>query len=129
PSHNPPRDGGIKYNPPHGGPADSDATTWIAGRANELLRTGTASVPRIGYDQARASEHVHLHDFLLTYVDDLESVLDMAAIRDSGVRIGADPMGGAAVEYWGAIAERYGLDLTVVNPQVDPRWAFMTLDT
>ncbi|MGC0272112.1 phosphoglucomutase (alpha-D-glucose-1,6-bisphosphate-dependent) [Pseudactinotalea sp. Z1739] len=129
PSHNPPRDGGFKYNPPHGGPADSDATGWIADRANELLRSGVGSVPRVPYEQASAGERVHRHDFMLAYIDDLESVLDMEAIRSSGVRIGADPMGGASVEYWGAIAERYGLDLTVVNPQVDPRWAFMTLDT
>ncbi|MGC0252118.1 phosphoglucomutase (alpha-D-glucose-1,6-bisphosphate-dependent) [Pseudactinotalea sp. Z1748] len=129
PSHNPPRDGGFKYNPPHGGPADSDATGWIADRANELLRGGIGSIPRVPYEQARAGERVHRHDFMLAYIDDLESVLDMEAIRSSGVRIGADPMGGASVEYWGAIAERYGLDLTVVNPQVDPRWAFMTLDT
>ena len=128
PSHNPPRDGGFKYNPPHGGPADSDATSWIADRANELLRGGVGSVPRVSHDEALTSELTHRHDFMLTYVDDLESVLDLEAIREAGVRIGADPLGGASVEYWAAIAERYGLDLTVVNPQVDPRWAFMTLD-
>ncbi|WP_156253873.1 phosphoglucomutase (alpha-D-glucose-1,6-bisphosphate-dependent) [Pseudactinotalea terrae] len=126
PSHNPPRDGGFKYNPPHGGPADSDATGWIARRANELLASGVADVPR-STDAMRA-ETVHKHDYLLTYVDDLDSVLDMDAIRDAGVRIGADPLGGAAVEYWGEIGERYGLDLTVVNPKVDPQWSFMTLD-
>lgn len=126
PSHNPPRDGGFKYNPPHGGPADSDATGWIARRANELLASGVADVPR-STDPMRA-ETVHQHDYLLTYVDDLDSVLDMDAIRDAGVRIGADPLGGAAVEYWGEIGERYGLDLTVVNPKVDPQWSFMTLD-
>ncbi|MFI2361325.1 phosphoglucomutase (alpha-D-glucose-1,6-bisphosphate-dependent) [Promicromonospora sp. NPDC019610] len=128
PSHNPPRDGGFKYNPPHGGPADSDATGWIADRANELLRTGVGQVKRVQLDQALAAETTHRHDFLSTYVDDLANVLDLEAIRTSGVRIGADPLGGASVEYWGAIAERYDLDLTVVNPQVDPRWSFMTLD-
>ncbi|MEV0894984.1 phosphoglucomutase (alpha-D-glucose-1,6-bisphosphate-dependent) [Promicromonospora sp. MEB111] len=128
PSHNPPRDGGFKYNPPHGGPADSDATGWIADRANEILRTGVGQVKRVQLDQALAAETTHRHDFLSTYVDDLANVLDLEAIRTSGVRIGADPLGGASVEYWGAIAERYDLDLTVVNPQVDPRWSFMTLD-
>ena len=128
PSHNPPRDGGFKYNPPHGGPADSDATGWIADRANEILRTGAGQVKRVQLDEALAAETTHRHDFLSSYVDDLANVLDLEAIRTSGVRIGADPLGGASVEYWGAIAERYDLDLTVVNPQVDPRWAFMTLD-
>ncbi|WP_418275221.1 phosphoglucomutase (alpha-D-glucose-1,6-bisphosphate-dependent) [Isoptericola jiangsuensis] len=130
PSHNPPRDGGFKYNPPHGGPAGSEATGWIADRANEILRGGgLASVRRVSLDEALAADTTHRHDFLTTYVDDLANVLDLEAIRTAGVRIGADPLGGAAVEYWGAIGERYGLDLTVVNPQVDPRWAFMTLDT
>lgn len=128
PSHNPPRDGGFKYNPPHGGPADSDATGWIADRANEILRTGVGQVKRVSLETALASDLTHRHDYLSTYVDDLAGVLDLEAIRTSGVRIGADPLGGASVEYWGAIAERYDLDLTVVNPQVDPRWAFMTLD-
>ncbi|MCF4120307.1 phosphoglucomutase (alpha-D-glucose-1,6-bisphosphate-dependent) [Antribacter sp. KLBMP9083] len=128
PSHNPPRDGGFKYNPPHGGPADSDATGWIADRANEILRTGIGAVRRVKLEDALAAETTHRHDFLTTYVDDLPNVIDLEAIRAAGVRIGADPLGGAAVEYWGAIGERYGLDLTVVNPQVDPRWAFMTLD-
>ncbi|MEP7762487.1 phosphoglucomutase (alpha-D-glucose-1,6-bisphosphate-dependent) [Sanguibacter sp. 25GB23B1] len=128
PSHNPPRDGGFKYNPPHGGPADSEATSWIADRANEILRSGVGQVRRMPLEQALAADTTHRHDFMVAYVDDLATVLDMDAIRSSGVRIGADPLGGASVEYWGAIAERYGLDLTVVNPQVDPRWAFMTLD-
>ncbi|HLS14563.1 MAG TPA: phosphoglucomutase (alpha-D-glucose-1,6-bisphosphate-dependent) [Beutenbergiaceae bacterium] len=128
PSHNPPRDGGFKYNPPHGGPAGSQATGWIADRANELLHSGIEQIRRIPFERAVASDAVIKHDFLLTYVDDLGSVLDLDAIRDAGVRIGADPLGGASVEYWGAIGERYGLELTVVNPQVDPRWAFMTLD-
>ena len=128
PSHNPPRDGGIKYNPPHGGPADSAVTSWIADRANALLRTG-ADVPRVSLERALGAPTTHRHDFLSAYVDDLGTVLDLDLIRATGVRIGADPLGGASVDYWGAIAERYGLALTVVNPQVDPRWAFMTLDT
>lgn len=128
PSHNPPRDGGFKYNPPHGGPADTDATSWIADRANEILRTGVNQVRRASMEQVQDSEYLKYHDYMAAYVEDLSSVLDLEAIRTSGVRIGADPLGGASVEYWGAIGERYGLDLTVVNPQVDPRWAFMTLD-
>jgi len=128
PSHNPPRDGGFKYNPPHGGPADSDATGWIAARANELLRTGVGQVRRIPLARALAADTTHRHDFMAAYVDDLANVLDMDAIREAGVRIGADPLGGASVEYWAAIGERYGLDLTVVNPRVDPQFSFMTLD-
>jgi phosphoglucomutase len=126
PSHNPPRDGGFKYNPPHGGPADSDATKVIAARANELLRAGLEGVRRVPFARARAAATAY--DFLGTYVDDLPSVIDVGAIREAGVRIGADPMGGAAVHYWGEIADRHGLDLTVVNPLVDPTWRFMTLD-
>jgi phosphoglucomutase len=129
PSHNPPRDGGFKYNPPHGGPAGSEATGWIADRANEILRgSGLSSVERVSLESALSAPTTRRHDFLTTYVDDLPNVIDLDAIRASGVRIGADPLGGAAVEYWGAIGERYDLELTVVNPQVDPRWAFMTLD-
>ena len=128
PSHNPPRDGGFKYNPPHGGPADTDATSWIARRANELLAGGWRSVPRLPLERALAAETTRRHDYLVAYVDDLPNVLDLDAIRGAGVRIGADPLGGASVEFWGEIAERHGLDLTVVNPTVDPRWAFMTLD-
>ena len=128
PSHNPPRDGGFKYNPPHGGPADSDATSWIAARANELLASGWRDVPRVPIAEALEGPHVVKHDYLETYVSDLESVIDMEAIRAAGVRIGADPLGGASVDYWGAIGERYGLELTVVNPNVDPAWSFMTLD-
>jgi len=129
PSHNPPRDGGFKYNPPHGGPAGSEATGWIADRANEILRTGgLGSVRRVSLDEALSADTTRRHDFLTTYVDDLARVVDVEAIRAAGVRIGADPLGGASVEYWGAIGERYGLDLTVVNPQADPRWSFMTLD-
>jgi len=122
PSHNPPRDGGFKYNPPHGGPADADATGWIAARANELLEGGGAGV-------RRTSEVVFReHDFLGEYVDALGSVIDMAEIRRAGVRIGVDPLGGASVDYWAAIRDRYDLDLTVLNPRVDPQWGFMTLD-
>ncbi|MEZ7898622.1 MAG: phosphoglucomutase (alpha-D-glucose-1,6-bisphosphate-dependent) [Flaviflexus sp.] len=127
PSHNPPRDGGYKYNPPSGGPADSDATSKIAARANELLKDWR-SIPRMPYEEARVAKTTGTHDFLSAYVDDLENVIDMEAIRKAGVKIGADPMGGASVDYWAAIAERYGIDLTVVNPEVDPTWRFMTLD-
>ena len=126
PSHNPPSDGGFKYNPPHGGPADSDATSVIAARANELIKGGLAEVKRVPFARARAA--ASSYDFLGTYVDDLPSVLDIDAIRNAGVRIGADPLGGASVAYWGEIAERHRLDLTVVNPLVDPTWRFMTLD-
>ncbi|MGL5866215.1 MAG: phosphoglucomutase (alpha-D-glucose-1,6-bisphosphate-dependent) [Dermatophilaceae bacterium] len=126
PSHNPPADGGIKYNPPHGGPADGTATTAIATAANAYLRAGLDGVRRMPFGRARAASSGY--DYLGTYVDGLPSVLDLGAIRDAGVRIGADPLGGAAVDYWGAIAERHRLDLTVVNPLVDPTWRFMTLD-
>ncbi|MGY1823595.1 phosphoglucomutase (alpha-D-glucose-1,6-bisphosphate-dependent) [Geodermatophilus sp. SYSU D00079] len=126
PSHNPPRDGGFKYNPPSGGPADTDATKVIAARANELLHAGLEGVRRVPFARARAAAQAH--DFLGDYVDDLPSVLDLDAVRGAGVRIGADPLGGASVDYWAAIAERHRLDLTVVNPLVDPTWRFMTLD-
>lgn len=127
PSHNPPRDGGIKYNPPSGGPADSGATSAIAARANELLAAGLAGVKRISFDAAHKA--AGRYDFLARYVDDLPSIIDIETIRAAGVRIGADPLGGAAVAYWGAIAERHKLDLTVVNSAVDPCWSFMPLDT
>ncbi|CAM5736940.1 phosphoglucomutase (alpha-D-glucose-1,6-bisphosphate-dependent) [Mycolicibacterium aubagnense] len=127
PSHNPPRDGGFKYNPPNGGPADTDATSVIAKRANEILRDGLRDVKRIPL--ARALGSTERHDYLNAYVEDLSNVVDLHAIRAEGVRIGADPLGGASVDYWGAIAERYQLDLTVVNPLVDATWRFMTLDT
>ena len=127
PSHNPPRDGGFKYNPPSGGPAGSDATAAIAARGNALLEARLAGVRRTPI--ARALGQVGRYDFLGEYVDDLPSVLDLEAIRRAGVRLGADPLGGASVDYWPQIAERHGLDLTVVNPTVDPRWAFMPLDT
>ncbi|MFC5835123.1 phosphoglucomutase (alpha-D-glucose-1,6-bisphosphate-dependent) [Nonomuraea insulae] len=126
PSHNPPGDGGFKYNPPHGGPAGTDATTWIQDRANLLLQEGLKGVRRVPY--ATALDRVGRYDFLGTYADDLPSVVDLDAIRSAGVRIGADPLGGASVAYWGEIAERHRLPLTVVNPLVDPTWRFMTLD-
>ncbi|MDT5136670.1 MAG: phosphoglucomutase [Mycobacterium sp.] len=126
PSHNPPPDGGFKYNPPNGGPADSAATGAIAQRANEILRDGLSAVKRVPW--ARASGAVQRHDYLGAYVDDLPNVVDIDAIREAGIRIGADPLGGASVDYWAAIAERHRLDLTVVNPLVDATWRFMTLD-
>ncbi|MGY1736936.1 phosphoglucomutase (alpha-D-glucose-1,6-bisphosphate-dependent) [Geodermatophilus sp. SYSU D00684] len=126
PSHNPPRDGGFKYNPPSGGPADTDATKVIADRANELLAAGLDGVRRVPF--ARAHAAAQRYDYVATYVDDLPAVLDLDAVRSAGVRIGADPLGGASVDYWAAIAERHRLDLTVVNPLVDPTWRFMTLD-
>ncbi|MGO1226354.1 MULTISPECIES: phosphoglucomutase (alpha-D-glucose-1,6-bisphosphate-dependent) [unclassified Brachybacterium] len=126
PSHNPPRDGGFKYNPPHGGPADTDATSWIADRANQLLTEGLRGVRRHG--RQKALQDAGRYDFLHTYVADLPNVVDIEAIRRAGVRIGADPLGGAAVDYWAEIGEMHDLDLTVVNPEVDPRWSFMTLD-
>ncbi|MEO7070537.1 MAG: phosphoglucomutase (alpha-D-glucose-1,6-bisphosphate-dependent), partial [Nostocoides sp.] len=126
PSHNPPYDGGFKYNPPHGGPADSDATKAIAAAANAYIKTGLLGVKRIPFARARAGATAY--DFLGTYVDDLPNVVDLQAIKDAGIHIGADPLGGAAVDYWGAVAERHGIDLTVVNPLVDPTWRFMTLD-
>ncbi len=126
PSHNPPRDGGFKYNPPHGGPADTDATTWIADRANELLLAGLEGVQRTERSAALAA--AGRYDFCHEYVSDLPNVVDIDAIRHAGVKIGADPLGGAAVDYWAEIAEMHDLDLTVVNPEVDPRWSFMTLD-
>jgi phosphoglucomutase len=128
PSHNPPTDGGFKYNPPDGGPADTDATGWIADRANELLAADGAGVRRIPFARARTADTTHVFDFCGRYVDDLPSVVDLDAIRGAGVRIGADPLGGASVDYWAMIADRHRLDLTVVNPLVDATWRFMTLD-
>ncbi|GAT74195.1 phosphoglucomutase [Microbacterium sp. HM58-2] len=127
PSHNPPRDGGFKYNPPHGGPADTDATGWIADRANELIAGGLEGVKRVRYADIDA-DTLGSYDFRDAYVRDLSSIIDVDAIRRAGVRIGADPLGGASVEYWALIAEVHDLDLTVVNPEVDPTWRFMTLD-
>ena len=126
PSHNPPRDGGFKYNPPHGGPAGSETTGWIQNRANDLLRDDLAGVKRAGAAEIKAA--IGTYDFMGHYVEDLPTVVSMDAIRAANIRIGADPLGGASVAYWGAIAERHRLNLTVVNPEVDPRWAFMTLD-
>lgn len=128
PSHNPPADGGFKYNPPSGGPAGSEATSWIQDRANEIITGGMKDVRRIPYTRALAAPGTGRHDFLGQYVADLPNVLDLEAIRSAGVRIGADPLGGASVAYWGRIAEQHGLDLTVVNPLTDPTWRFMTLD-
>src|ERR1035437_7248793 len=126
PSHNPPSDGGIKYNPPDGGPAGTEATTTIANAANAYLTSGLHGVKRIPFVRARAAATAY--DFLGTYVDDLPNVVDIARIREEGIRIGADPLGGASVAYWAEIADRHRLDLTVVNPLVDPTWRFMTLD-
>jgi phosphoglucomutase len=126
PSHNPPSDGGFKYNPPHGGPADTDATKVIAAAANDYIRAGLAGVKRVPFARARGAATAY--DFVGTYVEDLPHVVDIDAIRAAGVRIGADPLGGASVGFWGAIAERLGIDLTVINPLVDPTWRFMTLD-
>ncbi|MGW4627047.1 phosphoglucomutase (alpha-D-glucose-1,6-bisphosphate-dependent) [Streptomyces rubiginosohelvolus] len=128
PSHNPPADGGFKYNPPNGGPAASDATSWIQDRANALIEAGLGVVRRMPYARALAADTTRRHDFLTAYVDDLPSVLDLDAVRDAGIRVGADPLGGASVAYWGRIAERHRIDLTVVNPLADPTWRFMTLD-
>ncbi|MCL4798875.1 MAG: phosphoglucomutase (alpha-D-glucose-1,6-bisphosphate-dependent) [Burkholderiales bacterium] len=128
PSHNPPPDGGIKYNPPHGGPADTDATGWIERRANELLAEGDRAVRRLSYARALAAPDVEQYDFVGPYVADLEAVIDMAAIRRAGLKLGVDPLGGSAVAYWQPIAQAYGLDLEVVNPAVDPAFGFMTLD-
>jgi phosphoglucomutase len=126
PSHNPPADGGFKYNPPHGGPADSDATSVIADRANAYLRAGLEGVRRVPFTRARAAAVAY--DFMGRYVDELPAVVDLDRVREAGVRIGADPLGGATVDYWAEIAERHRIDLTVVNPLVDPTWRFMTLD-
>ncbi|MBW8483796.1 phosphoglucomutase (alpha-D-glucose-1,6-bisphosphate-dependent) [Actinomadura parmotrematis] len=126
PSHNPPRDGGFKYNPPDGGPAGTDATGWIQDRANEIIKGGLKDVRRVPY--ARALAAAGRYDFLGAYVDDLPAVVDLDAIRSAGVRIGADPLGGASVAYWAEIADRHALNITVVNPATDPTWRFMALD-
>lgn len=128
PSHNPPDSGGFKYNPPNGGPADKDITGWIETQANTLLEKQLQGVKRISYEQALRAATTHRHDFISAYVNDLDNVLDMQAIRDAKLSLGVDPLGGAGVHYWGPIAERYGLNLTVVNEQVDPTFRFMTLD-
>jgi phosphoglucomutase len=128
PSHNPPDNGGFKYNTPNGGPADTDVTGWIQRRANALLEGGLKEVRRMPFAQARRAATTHAHDFLDAYVADLGSVVDFEAIRAAGIRMGVDPLGGAGVHYWAPIAERYGLDLTVVSEEVDPRFSFMTVD-
>ncbi|MDB5813574.1 MAG: alpha-D-glucose phosphate-specific phosphoglucomutase [Rhodocyclales bacterium] len=128
PSHNPPDNGGLKYNPPNGGPADTDVTSWMQARANDFLRNGLQGVKRIGFDSALHASTTHRHDYLDHYVSDLVHVIDMDAIRGADIRMGVDPLGGAGVHYWGEIAERYRLNLTVVNEDVDPTFRFMTLD-
>jgi phosphoglucomutase len=128
PSHNPPEDGGFKYNPPNGGPADTDVTRWVQDRANALLRAGNRDVKRVPFATAVAAGTTHQHDFIAPYVADLANVVDMAAISAAGLRLGVDPLGGASVQYWAPIAERYKLDITVVNPRIDPTFSFMTLD-
>jgi phosphoglucomutase len=128
PSHNPPGDGGFKYNPPSGGPAGPEITKWIQQRANELLAAGNQGVSRSPYQQALYASTTHIFDFITPYVADLENIVDMAAIRDSGIRIGVDPLGGSNIAYWGPIAERYDLNLTVVNDTIDPTFGFMTVD-
>ncbi|WP_019674371.1 phosphoglucomutase (alpha-D-glucose-1,6-bisphosphate-dependent) [Arsukibacterium perlucidum] len=128
PSHNPPEDGGIKYNPPHGGPADADVTNWIQQRANELLAKDLEGVKMMPYSLAIQSGYCQHIDYIQHYVDDLENVIDMAAIAKAGIRIGVDPLGGSGIAFWPRIAEKYGLDITVVNEKVDPAFAFMPLD-
>jgi phosphoglucomutase len=128
PSHNPPADGGFKYNPTNGGPADTDVTSWIQDRANTLLRAGNADVRRMPHAEALRAATTHPDDFVTPYVADLGSVIDMDAIRSAGLKLGVDPLGGAAVHYWGPIVDRYGLDITVTNPAVDPTFRFMTVD-
>ena len=128
PSHNPPTDGGMKYNPPNGGPAESDATTWIQDRANVLLRDGNKGVKRTTFESALKAGTTHQQDYVADYVKDLSSVIDLAAIRSAGLKIGVDPLGGAAVNYWEPLRREYGLNLTIVNPNVDPTFSFMTVD-
>lgn len=128
PSHNPPADGGFKYNPPNGGPADTATTTWIQNRANELLAANNRGVKRLAFEQARRAPTTHARDFISPYVVDLAGVIDMEVIRSAGVRLGVDPLGGASVNYWEPIRDRYQLDLTVVKPQLDPTFSFMTVD-
>jgi phosphoglucomutase len=128
PSHNPPEDGGFKYNPPNGGPADTDVTAWVQDRANELLGASDREVRRVAYESALKAATTHLYDFLMPYVKDLANVIDIECIRSAGVRLGADPLGGASVHYWEPIKEIYGLDISVVNSTVDPTFSFMTLD-
>jgi phosphoglucomutase len=128
PSHNPPEDGGFKYNPPNGGPADTDVTRWVQDRANDLLRAGNRDVKRIPFDKAIRAATTHHEDFVLPYVRDLKNVLDLDAVRAAGLKLGVDPLGGAARHYWEPINSTYGLDITVVNPTIDPTFSFMTVD-
>jgi phosphoglucomutase len=128
PSHNPPEDGGFKYNPPNGGPADTDVTKWVQDRANELLRTGNAGVKRVPFEKAMQAATTHQEDFVLPYVRDLKNVVDIDAIRGAGLKLGVDPLGGAARPYWEPINSIYGLDVVVVNPTIDPTFSFMTVD-
>jgi phosphoglucomutase len=128
PSHNPPEDGGLKYNPPHGGPADTEVTGWIERTANELLGTAVDDIPRTTFSDAISAPTVHRHDYVGEYVDDLPAVVDLAVIRDAGVRIGADPLGGASVAFWGQIAERHGIDVTIVSDAIDPTFRFVPAD-
>ena len=128
PSHNPPDDGGFKYNPPNGGPADTEVTSWIEARANRLLASGLKDVKRLSYEAALRADTTATHDFITPYVDGLDSILDMKTIADAGLRIGVDPMGGAGIDYWPRIASRYGLKLDIVNESIDPTFSFMTLD-
>jgi phosphoglucomutase len=128
PSHNPPEDGGFKYNPTNGGPADTDVTDWVENRANELLRDSNAGVKRMGFDAAISSDTTHQEDFVLPYVKDLRNIVDMEAIRAAGLKLAVDPLGGAAVHYWEPINAIYKLDITVVNPKIDPAFSFMTVD-
>ncbi len=128
PSHNPPEDGGFKYNPTNGGPADTDVTKWIENAANEYLKSGLKGVARVTLSQALQASTTHRHDYITSYVEDLQNVIDFDVIRSAGVRMGADPLGGAGVHYWGRIAERYGIDLTVVNAEVDATFRFMPVD-
>jgi phosphoglucomutase len=128
PSHNPPEDGGFKYNPPHGGPAGGDVTSWIARKANELLDASLEGVSRVPFEQALEGPSAHRHDYVSSYVGDLPAVVDLDAIRESGLRLGVDPLGGSSIAYWEAVAERYGLDLTLVNDELDPTFRFVPLD-
>ncbi|MBP1749702.1 MAG: Phosphoglucomutase [Deltaproteobacteria bacterium] len=128
PSHNPPNDGGFKYNPPHGGPADTQVTRWIEDRANELLKQGNRDVKRVGYTSSLNASTTHHIDFIGPYIEDLGSVIDMESIRSAGIRIGADPLGGSSVQYWEPIKNFYSLDITVVNTVIDPTFSFMTVD-
>ncbi len=128
PSHNPPEDGGFKYNPPNGGPADTGTTSWVQNRANEILKEGVEGVKRLPFERALGADTTHLYDFMTPYIEDLANVVDMDAVAGAGLKIGVDPMGGAGIAFWEPIAERYGLNLNVVNPHVDPTFSFMTVD-